>query len=334
MRRVPASEAGRRRRFLLIGAFVGLLAPAAALCTLIVFPHPLFPHRRPSASIDLRSDEPLGPSTDQALRAAHHRILAMPLHLPHERYELFLCHSERIYRLFAFLTRTPPFTQGLIVSSATGTVVLSAPGIRRMRERTGGEPAHSRLEGTLDAAIAHEVAHLQVRRRLGLRRSVALPPWKSEGWADYSAHRGNLRSDPGGGLAARVAALLDNDAWRGPMSSVDRRHYGWQLLVEYLVDVEDMSFDGLIAEGLTEAACRSRLLAWYARSRRHLAGFEARTSGISRTSTSPGPRNDATQRPSGEKATTCGEAAAIVSPKKGEALLPRPARCARCRRNR
>jgi len=256
-----------------------MLAPLTALCALVVFPHPLFPHRRLSTSVDLRSDEPLGPATDEALQAAHRRILAMPLHRPAEHYELFLCHRERLYRLFAFLTRTPPFTQGLIVSSATGTVVLSAPGIRRMRARTGGEPVHSRLEGTLDAAIAHEVAHLQVRGRLGLRRSTALPPWKSEGWADYSAHRANLGSDPRGGLAARVAVLLDDDVWRGPMSSADRRHFGWQLLVEYLADVEGMSFDGLVADGVTEAACRSRLLAWYSGSRPDPAGFEARTRG-------------------------------------------------------
>lgn len=47
------------------------------------------------------------------------------------------------------------------------------------------------------------------------------------------------------------------------MSSVDRRHYGWQLLVEYLADVEGMPFDRLVSDRVTEAACRGRLLAWY-----------------------------------------------------------------------
>jgi hypothetical protein len=105
---------------------------------------------------------------------------------------------------------------------------------------------------------------VQVRRHLGLRRSIALPAWKSEGWADYSAHRGRLRSDPGGGLAARIRALLDDEAWGEPLTPVDRRHYRWQLLVEYLVEVEGMSFATLMAEDVTEADCRARQLAWYA----------------------------------------------------------------------
>ena len=264
MRRVPVSEGGPRRRRWLAGTGVGLFLMAAALCALVVFPYPLFPHPTSLGSIDLRSDVPPGPDIAEALRAAHRRVLAMPLHLPNERYEIFLAHSERLYPSFTFLARKPSSTQGLILSSATGTVVLSLPGIRRMRQRSGGEPVRSRFEGTLDAAIAHEVGHLQARRRLGFRGYLALPAWKSEGWADYAAHRGHLRSDPRGGLTARVALLLDEDAWPVPLSRVDRRHYEWHVLVEYLVEVEGMSFDTLMDDGVAEKPCRARLRAWYA----------------------------------------------------------------------
>ena len=102
------SEGFRRRRSPLAGAGVGLLLTVGALGTLILFPYPLFPHRSRFGSIDLGSDVPAAPGIDTALQAAHRRILAMPLHLPNERYELFLAHRERLYGLFALLPASRP----------------------------------------------------------------------------------------------------------------------------------------------------------------------------------------------------------------------------------
>jgi hypothetical protein len=247
-------RAGRSKRLRagLRRAAIGLGLPAAVGFLLLLFPYPLFPHTREVGGLRLHSDAELGPEVDTAMRDAWQRVLAMELHRPDARYTLFLCRSERLYRLYCRLTRTPPVTQGLIVSSLTRTVILSATGIQRMRQRTGGDPPHSRFEGSLAAAIAHEVAHLQAASAVGPRRNRSLPPWKSEGWADYSAHRARILEDTSHDLARRVELLRDDARWGGPYPSIDRRHFRWQLLVEFLVDVKGSRFADLVEDGVTE----------------------------------------------------------------------------------
>ncbi|MEE4272506.1 MAG: hypothetical protein V2I67_12580 [Thermoanaerobaculales bacterium] len=113
------------------------------------------------------------------------------------------------------------------------------------------------------AAIAHEVAHDLVFSELGFRQSRRMPVWKSEGYADYQANIAPARSDPDNNLHRRVALWLDEDAWRAATAFIDRRHFGWQLLIDYLYEVKYIDFADLIEPSLTEEAARTEMLAWF-----------------------------------------------------------------------
>ena len=177
-------------------------------------------------------------------------------------HKVFLCQSQRMYAFFSFLTRKPAHTQGLVLT-APGNIILSGPGMRSMAERSGGRPRHSRFEGSLAGAIAHEVAHMQVAATVGSRRVWSLPFWKNEGYAEYAANLAMIRSDGEYDLRRRVELLLDDDFWQPPLRPVDRRHFRWQVLVEYLCGEQEYGFEELIADSVIEESAMDELLLWY-----------------------------------------------------------------------
>jgi hypothetical protein len=93
-----------------------------------------------------------------------------------------------------------------------------------------------------------------------------IPVWKSEGYADHQANLA-AAADPGYDLRGRIELLLDDDSWRSAMGFVDRRHFRWHVLVEYLCAVEGLGFRDLMAGSVTEESARARMMAWYSTSK-------------------------------------------------------------------
>jgi hypothetical protein len=90
--------------------------------------------------------------------------------------------------------------------------------------------------------------------------------WKSEGYADYSANLASAAADPDYHFRSRVELLLDDEAWQSPTGFVDRRHFRWHVLVEYLCATEGLTFPDLIDENITEASARADMMAWFSAS--------------------------------------------------------------------
>jgi hypothetical protein len=143
------------------------------------------------------------------------------------------------------------------------SVYLNEPKIVRVATHNVLGIRHSRFEGDPAEVIAHEVAHGAVVRRLGLRAAVALPAWKSEGYAEYQANLATTRADGSYVFTDRVALLLDDDKWSG--NPVARGLFEWHVLVEFLAEEQGMDLDALVDENVTEASTREKMLAWYRR---------------------------------------------------------------------
>ena len=123
-----------------------------------------------------------------------------------------------------------------------------------------------RIQGSVASAIAHEVAHHLVFSEVGFKKARRIPAWKAEGYADYAANFAAMSADPHYDLRERVALMLDDDAWQSPTGWVDRRHFRWQLMVEYLCSVKGFAFADLMNEKLTETTAHHELTAWYLKS--------------------------------------------------------------------
>ena len=252
---------GKIGKWLLLG-----LGAAVALVGLYLsvffFPYPLFPNHAEFAGFSVYSDREIPGDFELVLDDARRRVEAMELYRADNNLRIFLCYSQRKFVTLNKLAGKRHAGQALVISAA-GNAFFSEEGIEGMRRRTGGRPVHSRLEGSWSAAIAHEVAHLQMVATKGSRKARTMPTWKSEGYADYAANLAAARSDPNYDFRSRIELLLDEKNWRSPVRSFDRRHYRWHLLVEYLCNVRELRFEDLLNAGVTEESTWDEMIAWY-----------------------------------------------------------------------
>jgi hypothetical protein len=104
------------------------------------------------------------------------------------------------------------------------------------------------------------MAHHLVRLEIGFAAAKKIPVWKSEGYADYQANLSVAAADPKFDYRSRVELLVDDNAWP---SHIDRRHFSWHVLVEFLCSIKGLDFSDLMDEAVTEEAAQSELMAWF-----------------------------------------------------------------------
>jgi hypothetical protein len=237
-----------------------LLAMVALYVAVLVYPTPLFAHHQRTGGFRVYSDRV--PSVDvEELGAEVAERLAAIEHEPGTKtYKVYLCHSLRRYSFFAKLTRRTPSSQAMGLS-VPGNIFVSMPRLAQLAAHQGGLFPHSRFEGSLAFAIAHEVAHFAVIDSLGPDASRSLPAWKSEGWTDYQASLAGIRRDPDYDLAQRIDLLDDPRYWQNPRLRA-RRFYAWQLLVEYLAETRNYRFEDFSRPSVTESETWEQMRAW------------------------------------------------------------------------
>jgi len=238
--------------FLLVALDVAVLA----------YPAPLFAHKGAFEEFTVYSSHPIPDQFAQVMEGVRARISAMEYARPGEHCRVFICGSERLHGFFAFLTRRTSNSMGIGLS-AFGNMYLNEPKIRRVAARNYGGIRHSRFEGDFAEVIAHEIAHFNGVKELGFRRAMAVPFWKSEGYAEYQANLAATRADSAYVFTDRIDLLL-NDAFWGGDASPARGLYEGQVLVEFLAEVKGFGLLDLLDEAVMESWARREMLAWYA----------------------------------------------------------------------
>jgi hypothetical protein len=239
-----------------VGALFGLYL------SVFFFPYPLFPQHLEASGFDLYSDGEIPPDYEDMLRDARIRLEAMELYRNNDAPRIFVCASHELFDFIVRLAGKRFVGQGLLISVA-GNAFFSQEMVAEVGRRHGGRPMHSRLQGSLAAAIAHEAAHDLVFTEVGFKNARRLPVWKSEGYADYQANKAAIDGDPNYDLRARISYLLDEDSWPPPTGFVDRRHFRWQLQVEFLCGVQGMGFHELMDRAISEEQSRDAMIRWY-----------------------------------------------------------------------
>jgi len=256
-----------RRRLVKWGiAAVGVPVVAVGLyLSVFFFPYPLFPHHLEHAGFSVYSDDRFPEDFTTVLEDARLRTKAMELYRGDPPPRIFYCQSQPLFVFFIKAAGKPHVGQGLLISVA-GNTFLSATIIDAVGDRNPRRPAHTRMQGSVAAAIAHEVAHHLVFTEVGFKKARRISAWKAEGYADYSANLAVMLADPLYDLRARVALMLDDDVWKSPTGWVDRRHFRWQLMVEYLCSVRGLGFADLMEKKVTKTGAYDELMAWYSTS--------------------------------------------------------------------
>lgn len=239
-----------------------LLVLLAALdVAALAFPYPLFDQEFQSDNLSIYSSAPLPFDVAEIAEGVRARVDAMECGRTDAGYRVFICGDERLYTFFAFLSRKSSNSMGIGLS-LLGNMYINGPRINRIAAKEYGRIPHSRFEGNLSFVIAHEIAHSNVIKALGLRTALGLPAWKSEGYADYQAALAGARADRSYELADRIDLLTDDSFW-GSGHSISRKLYEWHLLVEFLAEEKGFDLSDLIDEAVTEASARREMMAWY-----------------------------------------------------------------------
>jgi hypothetical protein len=243
-------------------ALAVVIVLAALYLSVFFFPYPLFPHHMEHAGFSVYSDGEIPEDFEPILEDARRRVEAMELFRGDAPPRIFVCQSQRLFVFFVKWAGKRHVGQGLLISVA-GNAFFSGAMIESVGQRNSGLPLHSRMHGSWAGAIAHEVAHHLVFSQIGFRKARRVPVWKSEGYADYQANLASAEADPDHDLRSRIRLLLDDDSWQSAEGFVDRRHFRWHLLVEFLCSVKGLTFADLMDEGLAEQSARAEMMAWY-----------------------------------------------------------------------
>jgi hypothetical protein len=238
-----------------------LLLLVALDVTALALPYPLFDNKYQSEGFSIYSSRALPEDVEEIVEWARARVDAMDYTQPDAGYRVFICGDERLYSVFAFLTRRSSNSLGIGLT-VLGNMYLNESKIRRFAANLPGKIQHSRYEGNFSEVIAHEIAHFNAVGELGFWRAIRMPVWKSEGYAEYQANVAATRADDSYVFADRIDLLL-NDAFWGSGASMARSLFEWHLLVEFLAEEKGFKLADLADEAVTETFAREEMLAWY-----------------------------------------------------------------------
>lgn len=251
---------GRRAMTWALRLLLALFMLGVAYVAILVFPSPTFAHSATYGSYRVYADEPIPTDFVEVIEDLDRRLQGMEHAPPRGGQRIYLC-GPRKYAFFAFLTRKTPDSLGIGLSAANETFV-SMERVRLFAETNRGVLRHTRFEGSVAEVVAHEVAHFNSVRFLGLRAHLRQPMWKSEGWAEYQANLAATRADPDYDLRGRIGQLLDDGYW-GAGYGTARRLWESQILVEFLGEVKGFRLADLARDDVTEDSTREEMMSWY-----------------------------------------------------------------------
>ena len=232
----------RARRIYKISTTV-MSVVAVAYILLITFPQALFAYSADHGKFRVYSREPMGPEIENILDAAEERLRTSPIYDGEDRRDIYLTGS---FGMYAFLSHT---AYDAFANSVPfiGNVFISKTDVAADRVFIRRSYSNSR---SLSGVVAHETAHLFIRKRYGTVRSIFLPTWKVEGYCEYVAGDSTIPLDEG------------IRRWReSPADDTGFRYTKYHLMVKHLLENEKLSVEEMFDRDLDEKAVAEKTLA-------------------------------------------------------------------------
>lgn len=244
-----------------LGAGLVVLILVSAVVLILAFPQPLFAHKQIYGEFSVYSDAPISSDFEAVAENLRYRVAAMENARPGASCRVFICGNEKLYSLFAFLTRRTSNSLAIGIT-AFGNVYLNKAKIDRFAAQNFRSIRHCRYEGNYAEVIAHEIAHFNVVKTLGYKKALGMPVWKSEGYAEYQANVAAASADSTYALADRFELLEDDASW-SRTAPIARQFFEWHVLVEFLGEVRGIGLTELAEETLTHSAARRDMDSWF-----------------------------------------------------------------------
>lgn len=195
----------------------------------ICFPQYLFAHKVTYGNFQVYSREPFDQGIYKVLDDAEARLSRSTIYDRDVSRRVFLTNghgmytflSNKAYRSFA---SSLPLVNNILINrsdAAHDLVFLN-------------RPEHNKR--SLSGVIAHEVAHLFIRKKVGVLRASLMPTWKNEGYCEYVAGDTAITYQEGVSL------------WKAdPNNDSKYRYFKYQMMVKYLLETEKLSIEEIFS---------------------------------------------------------------------------------------
>lgn len=211
---------------------VGIIA--VAYLVLLNFPQPLFAHSAEYKGFNVYSREEIGIEMNTVLDRAETRLKASPIYDEAVRRDVYLTGSFGMYTFLSHKAyngfgNSVPFVNNIFINKADAANDL----VFMNREKNNSR--------SLSGVIAHEVAHILIRRRYGTLQSMTFPTWKTEGYCEYVAGDSTIRLEEGLRL------------WReSPADDTGYRYTKYHAMVKHLIEQQNLTPDDIFNRSLDQ----------------------------------------------------------------------------------
>ena len=221
-------------------------------------PGPFFPEKKQYGSITVHSEKPIGQETDSIMSEVFLRLREVPIYDPHRKYNLCLCSTQEKFTFFARLTVRANRIMGFCL---LGSAYINEDFIHELGIKTGGQPKYLTREGSVVHVATHELMHGYINDAFGYFAARTLPEWKTEGYCEYGVNQFVAPGENGYSIPERIDIFLNDSRWN-PVAELHRAHYGWGLMMEYLINVRGLTFDQVMAEGVIHENIYREMMDW------------------------------------------------------------------------
>lgn len=210
---------------------------------LLNFPQTLLANSVSYGKFTVYSSEPIEPGIEKVLDSAEARLQRSPIYDESVARRIYLTKSYGMYMLLSHkaymsFANSVPFINNVIINKSD----IAADRVFVNREKNNSR--------SLSGVIAHEVAHLFIRQRLGTIQASLMPTWKNEGYCEYVAGDSTITFDEGIRL------------WReNPADDTGYRYIKYHLMIKRLLEKENMTVDELFTRDLNENEVAARTFA-------------------------------------------------------------------------
>ncbi len=246
-----------KRIVVLVSVFASVLF--TGLVTLLFFPQPLFAHAFEYRSFTVYSGDPVPIEAVKVLDEAHRLISFSELHDKEFQHRLFLASGNPFNFVEDLLGKGP------IARATAGNVIFKEP-VDFEKNTVSGRSQ----EVNLTALLVHEMVHTLQAHRYGYAKFNPFRPppyWKLEGYPEYIARQDMRLNDYS--LKKEVIRFLNardssGSGWLEavPGHAMPEVYFKGRIMIEYLMDVRCLSYDGILSDSRGEDEIFDELIKW------------------------------------------------------------------------
>jgi hypothetical protein len=221
------------------------LSIGVAYILLLCFPQVLFGHQVSTGNLTIYSREPFDQNINTVLDRVQQRLAASPINSADVKPRIFLTNSFGFYSVLSVYIGDNSFGKGFAALNRDNVFINKSDAASDLVFRNA--PAHN--QRSLSGVIAHEITHLLVRKRYGYWRTLTMPAWKKEGYAEYIAGGSTLDYETG----VRM--------WKAnPRKGAGYQYFKYYMVVKYLLENDRISVDDLFNRDFEVQVVEERVL--------------------------------------------------------------------------